>query len=353
MEQKHLVAIRCFTYNHEKYIESALHGFVIQKTKFPFVAIVVDDASTDNEPKILWDFVNNELDLNSIQKDETDDYVRVVAPHKTNHNCTFVLLFLKYNHYHKKAKAPYIKEWQDSAKYIALCEGDDYWIDPLKLQKQVNILEKHPECSICFCKVESITKEGKKLPKTYPAKDVKEIFSLSDFVKWEFFDSSWVFHTSSIMYRRNIVDDYNKAIKTTFRNFPHGDLIVQLYALERGDGIYLPDAVSYYRVLSGGYNSYILEHIDKSIEDDLKKIKGIMEYDEYTNFKFHKYLKKSILSLELRVEKKRKNHLGFFKKKYIELYQSLSFKEFMVTFLKFYFPTVLNSLLSIKRKLES
>lgn len=86
------------TFNHKPYIRQCLDGFVMQKTDFPFVAIVVDDASTDNEQEVLWDFIHYELDLTSLQKDETDNFVRVVAPHKINHNCTFVVVFLKYNH---------------------------------------------------------------------------------------------------------------------------------------------------------------------------------------------------------------------------------------------------------------
>lgn len=145
------VSILCMTYNHEKFIMDALKGFVMQATNFPFVAIVVDDASTDKEPDILWNFVNTELDSSSLEKKETIDYVKVVAPHKTNHKCTFVILFLKYNHKSiKKDKNPYFIEWQNASKYIAICEGDDYWISPLKLQKQVDFLETHPDYTLVY-----------------------------------------------------------------------------------------------------------------------------------------------------------------------------------------------------------
>lgn len=143
-----LVTIHCWTFNHKPYIQQCLDGFVMQKTEFPFLAVVVDDASTDGEQEVLWDFINNELDTTSFQKDETDDFIRVVAPHKTNKHCIFIFILLKYNHYSiRKAKRPYFKEWEDKTKYIAICEGDDYWTHPLKLQMQFKALEAHPECS--------------------------------------------------------------------------------------------------------------------------------------------------------------------------------------------------------------
>lgn len=146
-----LVSIHCMTFNHKPYIRQCLDGFVMQKTNFPFVAIVVDDASTDNEQEVLWDFINNELDPTSLQKNETDDYIRIIAPHKKNKNCTFVFVFLKYNHYSiKKTKVPYYKEWEDKAKYFAICEGDDYWTHPQKLQKQVDFLETHPDYTLVY-----------------------------------------------------------------------------------------------------------------------------------------------------------------------------------------------------------
>ena len=149
MENTYKVCIKCFTFNQANYIEDAMHGFVMQQTDFPYVAAVVDDASTDGEPEVIKRFLEKEFDMASAVQDETEDYVRVVAKHKTNVNCTFVVVFLKYNHYSiKKRKLPYFKEWFDNAKYIALCEGDDYWTDPLKLQRQVDFLEEHEEYSM-------------------------------------------------------------------------------------------------------------------------------------------------------------------------------------------------------------
>ena len=119
-----LVAIRCITYNHEPYIRDALNGFVMQKTNFPFVAIVHDDASTDGTAEIIREYAAK--------------YPNIIKP-----------IFETENQYskHDGSISRIMAEAQErsGAKYIAMCEGDDYWTDPNKLQKQVDFLESHPD----------------------------------------------------------------------------------------------------------------------------------------------------------------------------------------------------------------
>ena len=127
--KKPLVVIRCTTYNHEAYIRDALDGFVMQQTNFPFVAVVHDDASTDNTAAIIREYASRYPEVilpiyeTENQYSKHDGSLRRIM----NNACTAT-----------------------GAKYIALCEGDDYWTDPSKLQKQVDFLEAHPEYSLCF-----------------------------------------------------------------------------------------------------------------------------------------------------------------------------------------------------------
>ena len=148
-----MVTVQCMTYNQASYIEDAMNGFTMQQTTFPYVCCIIDDASTDGEQEVIKNYLNEHFDLEDkkvVRHEETDDYVLTFARHKTNLNCYFAVLYLKYNHYSiKKSKHTYISEWRDNAKYIAICEGDDYWIDPLKLQKQFDILEQDEGISLC------------------------------------------------------------------------------------------------------------------------------------------------------------------------------------------------------------
>lgn len=157
MDDKFLVCVRCFTFNHAPYIKDALDGFCMQETNFPFVCTIVDDASTDGEQEVIRNYLEEHFDMenNAIaRKEETNDYFLAYARHKTNINCYFVVVYLKYNHNGtsemKNRKFQYISEWLHSVKYIALCEGDDYWINPHKLQIQIGYLENHEDCGMCY-----------------------------------------------------------------------------------------------------------------------------------------------------------------------------------------------------------
>ena len=147
------VCVRCYTFNHASYIVDALDGFVIQKTLFPFVCAIVDDASTDGEPDVIKDYLSKHFvisDDSMVYNEETDDYVLTFARHKTNLNCWFLVLLLKENHRRQgKGKMQYLRRWVKDSEYIAFCEGDDYWTDSQKLQKQVDFLDAHKDYSLC------------------------------------------------------------------------------------------------------------------------------------------------------------------------------------------------------------
>ena len=120
-----MVTIRCLVYNHEPYIRQCLEGFVMQKTNFRFEAIVHDDASTDGTAAII--------------KEYAEKYPDIIKP-----------IFETENQYSKRdGSIKRIMNAHTHGKYIAYCEGDDYWTDPYKLQKQVDFLETHPEYGLC------------------------------------------------------------------------------------------------------------------------------------------------------------------------------------------------------------
>lgn len=130
-----LISICCITYNHEQYITDAIESFLMQKTTFPIEILIHDDASTDNTPKIIKNYASK--------------YPNLIKP-----------IFQTINQYSKNKGSISVRfVWpKTKGKYIALCEGDDYWTDPYKLQKQVNFLEKNAKFSMCYHRVDSLVR---------------------------------------------------------------------------------------------------------------------------------------------------------------------------------------------------
>lgn len=215
-----LVTIRCITYNHEPYIRQCLEGFVMQQTNFPFEAIVHDDASTDGTAAIIREYA--------------EKYPDIIKP-----------IYETENQYSKHdGSLDRIMDAHMNGKYIALCEGDDYWIDPLKLQKQVDLLEQYPECSMCCGGyIARQCKHSDKECICHKGDDGHFEFSLSD---WGNF---WYTKTLTVLYRNEAASDYRKNIERYFYN---RDIHLFYNLLKWGNGIYISECLGVYNLHAGG-----------------------------------------------------------------------------------------------------
>lgn len=234
----YMVSILCFTFNHSRYIKEALDGVCNQKTNFPYVCIVLDDASTDGEQQLLKEYVGeyfNEVETETVKSAETDDYQLIFAQNKVNHNCYFAVFLLKYNHFKKKNKEPYYSHILDKSKYIAICEGDDFWTDENKLAYQVCFLESHQDFSMCFHRAE-IKKESPDLKVAIDCETIEDREYSAD----EIF-ARWIVPTASILHRRDVT------IKVA-KNFLHSDIIRILSCAESGRIMGSSRCMSIYRV---------------------------------------------------------------------------------------------------------
>lgn len=166
-KQKFLVEVCCCTFNQSQYITDTMNGFCIQQTNFPYICLIIDDASTDGEQKIIRKYLEDNFDLSESSEayhKETDYAFITFARHRSNRNCYFEVYYLKENHYSNPEKfagkkREYTKEWLETCKYEALCEGDDYWVAPFKLQKQVDFLEAHPDYGAVYTDFEGYVQE--------------------------------------------------------------------------------------------------------------------------------------------------------------------------------------------------
>lgn len=257
-KRPNLVCVRCMTFNHEAYIEDALNGFVMQQTNFPFVVVVVDDASTDDNVKVIERFIKEHCECEADYIKE-EIYGRVIKTTVINNpNCILCAVLLYENHYRKKAKRPYYARYEDAAKYIAICEGDDYWTDPLKLQKQVDFLESHPEYSMCFHKVNVILEEG------VPQNTIESDFHDGEWSARDIYEK-WIISTCSVVYRKFPVERDSRIL--------FGDIFLFLQCAERGRmWCHNMQSATYRRHVSGA-------SVSASIQDVMRM------YEQYTFMK--------------------------------------------------------------------
>ncbi len=218
MSNNPLVSVCCITYNQESYIAQAIEGFLIQKTNFPIEIIVHDDASTDNTANIIREYEAKYPEL-------------------------FVPIYQNENQFSKKE----VSIWVDIAfpkargKYIALCDGDDYWTDPYKLQKQVDFLETNPDYGLVFTKARAFEQQNNTYTKEVLGKPFKSFESL-------FF--SLDIPTLTTLFRRSLIKEYCSEISPSSFKWKMGDYPIWLY-FAHNSKLYLIDQITAtYRILS-------------------------------------------------------------------------------------------------------
>lgn len=275
--------IVCNTFNHASYIKDAMDGFCMQKTNFPFVAIIIDDASTDGEPEIISQYLEDHFDMVHAQYDENDDAKRMAAVHKNNLNCHFLVILLKYNFYNiKKAQYPLYKGWHENVPYIAMCEGDDYWKDPLKLQKQVDYLEGHPNYTMTCNRVKLFSEKHKK----YIGEDYCYTHDRTIKNKDIIYRSGLFISTCSMVYRKSLSENYPEYCRKCFV----GDYPFQIFAAMKGKVFYFNDIMSVYRIDNG--KSWMSKQNWNSVSDyNLKRIDSMISMFEGFSCDYPRYRK--------------------------------------------------------------
>lgn len=288
-----MVTIRCLAYNHEPYIRQCLDGFVMQRTNFRFEAIVHDDASTDGTATIIREYA--------------EKYPDIIKP-----------IFETENQYSKRdGSIRRIMNEHTHGKYIAFCEGDDYWIDPLKLQKQVDFLENNINCSLCF---HNAYYENSILNKRVGK---HKIYSKSQYAsdKHIFRDGGFI-PTASIVARTFV---YQMMFSSHFpMNCPVGDLRFQLFAATCGDVYYLNEVMSVYRLVPTSVTHQWFKEKNKLLLHYIKLKDWYISVNEYTDKKYYKLIDESIAFVEARIARVEKNYFLFWKKRYWSYLASLT-----------------------------
>lgn len=260
-----LVTVICVAYNQEKYIRKTLNGLVCQKTHFKYEVLVHDDASSDNTPEIIREYERK--------------FPEIIVPILQKEN-----QFSRGVKFTKDLLIPMAK-----GKYIAFCEGDDYWTDPDKLQLQYEAMEQHPECSICVHRVQGISEDETKNIRTFPRDMlISGKISASDVLHRMLVENEWVFHTSSYFFRKKDAIEMNEKAYRFWTHPAYGDYsYIQMAAL-KGDFFYIDRIMSIYRM--GAVGSVVRRDTNIMLRKERNKrfIEAISDFDSVSERIFHK-----------------------------------------------------------------
>ncbi|ATP39436.1 glycosyl transferase family 2 [Solibacillus sp. R5-41] len=312
-----LVSIHCTTYNHEKYIADAIESFLMQKTIFKFEILIHDDASTDRTADIIRDYEKL--------------YPELIKP-----------IYQTENQHSKGRSISRIILKRTQGKYIALCEGDDYWTDPYKLQKQLDYMEKHPECSLCVHGGYIVNASEKKMISKHRISKRNKLFTVEEVI----IGGGALFLTNSMFYPTK----YEEIRPAFFEIAPVGDYPTAINLSLLGTVYYIDESMSAYR--TGVSNSWTARNasIKKKTEHYYEIAAMLDEINQYTNGKYkstidhRKYQNQVFLLLEQRKFKEAKSA------KNKEYYLSLGYKQRFVIFLNQYCPTILQLMIFAKRR---
>ncbi len=257
-EEKPLVSVCCVTYNQQRYIREAIESFLMQETDFPFEIIIHDDASTDNTSNIV--------------KEYAEKYPHIIKA-----------IFQKENQYSQGEKILPILYKSSLGDYIAICEGDDYWIDPQKLQIQATKMKEHPECHISFHAVkETVNDEDESLNPCPRSKhyDKEQVFDVSTVLA----GGGSFMQTPSIMLNRDVLEIFPHFYYTA----PAGDYIIQFLGSLNGGALYINQVLAVYRVGADGSWRKSIEDPDKYIKFQTEWVDSYLTINKYYDCKYEK-----------------------------------------------------------------
>ena len=262
------VSVWCLAYNHGKYIRKALDGFIMQKTNFAFEVFVHDDASTDNTSAII--------------KEYAEKYPQIIKP-----------IYQKENQYSKGVEILHeIILPKMKGKYIASCEGDDFWIDEYKLQKQYDALEHNPDCCLSTHKVKCCNEDGSPNAREFPSSNLSltktRIVCKSELAEYIWEKGGYPFHTSCYFMRKDNLTTFLPIHWTDKAR----DIDVLLASLLGGNIFYFNEAMSIRRLDSvDGWNMRMKSGGDKARLDlTLGDIVRFIRFDKYSQYIYHSHI---------------------------------------------------------------
>lgn len=255
---KVLLSIVCNTYNHEKYIYDALEGFLKQKVDFKYEIIIHDDASTDQTVQII--------------KKYEKKYPDIIHP-----------IYQMENQYSKKKKSIFLNYIYPicKGKYIAICEGDDFWIDAHKLQLQIDFLEAHSDYALTAHNAICLNHQDFTLKAMSPYNCDKEVSAEEIIMQY-----NGNIPTASMVFRRDAIQNEDLFFECCI-----GDMPIQLCSIIKGKIYYFDRIMSVYRFChEGSWTISWMKDVNETFEHCIAMIEFFLKYNEYSKFLYDKYI---------------------------------------------------------------
>ena len=254
MNENIKVSIICNAFNHEKYIRQTLEGFIKQNTSFKFEVLIHDDASTDNTAEIIREFER--------------EYPEIIKP-----------IYQIENQYSKGIKiTTQIQYPRAKGEYIAICEGDDYWCDYNKLQRQYDVMNNHPEIDMCAHRAETVHGADDAHRGYQGPGDKDSLLTVDEVIVNE----GGYLPTNSLFFRKDIV-----CVKDALSPHINLDYMLQVRGALRGGIYYLGDVMSVYRVCTpGSWTSRTRRHGARKRAINKRVKKFLVALNRETKFKY-------------------------------------------------------------------
>lgn len=318
-----LVSISCITYNHGDYIAETIEGFLMQKTGFSFEILIHDDASTDETVKII--------------KRYEKEYPGIVRP-----------IYQKENKYSKGiSRIDTRYNWSRAkGKYVATCEGDDYWTDRDKLQKQVEFMEKHTGCVYCCHATQCINELGDLLNCIIKPWNVKTFFNTDEIIYEKY---GPICQTSSVMFVKSIID----CLPGYFFSAPQGDYAFRIYSSTQGSVGYIDEVMSVYRRFStGSWSESLKNSSEKSKWFYHETIKLLQDIDSHTGGQYSIPVQMQILKLRKGLLSIEKDITCLNDRHNREIFSSFTAKEKFKQYFRWFAPALYKNLVLIRDRFK-
>ena len=306
------VTVICLAYNHERFIAEAIESILMQKTNFTFELLIHDDASTDQTASII--------------KSYEEKYPSIIRA-----------IYRTENMYSKGFKT---EEWlikQSMGQYIAICEGDDYWISEDKLQKQFDYLQQHPNVSLCVHSAKEIDAQTKKL-KSYCRPSKKSKFFTVDEV---ILGDGGLFATNSMFFRKQLASN-----GYAFMDYaPVNDYAYTIMLALQGDVYYLDECLSVYRVnVPNSWTSLNLTKGEAYRQHFQKMEEMFVKLNETTNYQYDACINERMLLNEYITLVKERDFKKMKDDKFRPIEKHLSWQRKLIFKFERYFPELFHYL---------